>query len=362
MTSSAPVRQRSSLKLDERPARESRPSRAQASATPKLAIGLVVSFVVLAGVALLSIRLGSVPIDTSTVFDAFFDFSGTDQHIIVRSLRVPRTLIGIGVGAALATAGVLTQAVTRNPLGAPDILGINAGAAFAVVTAIHLMGFVDPSAYVWFAFLGAAGATVVVYVLATAGSGGPTPVKLALSGAVLTALLASWTTAILVLDQRTLDEARFWLAGSLSGRELGTLAIVGPFLVIGIALALILGRQLNAIALGEEVAKALGQRTVLIRVIATVAVVLLSGAAVAAAGPIAFVALATPHMVRMFVGSDYRWILPYSLVLGPVLLLLADVLGRVAMRPIELPVGVVTALLGAPVLIYLVRRGKGVAT
>jgi len=324
-------------------------------------VGLIVSFALLLWVALLSVRVGSVAIDTSTVFDAFFDFAGSDAHIIVRSLRVPRTLIGLGVGAALATAGVLTQAITRNPLGAPDILGINAGASFAVVTAIHVFGFVDATGYMWFAFAGAGAAVVVVYTLAAAGRGGPTPVKLALSGAVLTALLASWTTAILVLDQRTLDEARFWLAGSLSGRNLDTLVIVAPFLVIGLGLALVSGRQLNAIALGKDVAKGLGQRTVLVQVLATAAVVMLSGAAVAAAGPIAFVALATPHAVRVFVGGDYRWIVPYSLVLGPVLLLVSDIFGRVVIRPAELQVGVITALFGAPVLIYLVRRGKGVA-
>jgi iron complex transport system permease protein len=326
------------------------------------AFGLTLAFALLGFVALLSVRVGSVPIDTSTVLDAFFDFTGSDEHIIVRSLRVPRTLIGLGVGAALATAGVLTQAVTRNPLGAPDILGINAGASFAVVAAIHGLGFVTPSGYVWFAFAGALVAVVVVYALASAGSGGATPIKLALSGAVLTALLASWTTAILVLDQRTLDEARFWLAGSLSGRELATFLYVTPFLAVGLVTSLMLGRQLNALALGEDVARALGQRSELVRAAATIAVILLSGSAVAAAGPIAFVALATPHMVRALVGSDYRWILPYSLVLGPVLLLLSDIFGRVAVRPAELQVGVVTAMFGAPVLIRLVRRTKGIAT
>lgn len=306
----------------------------------------------------MSVRVGSVAIDTSTVLDAFFGFDGSDEHIIVRSLRVPRALIGLGVGAALAVAGVVMQGMTRNPLGAPEILGINAGAAFAVVTAIHGLGFVSPSGYVWFAFSGALGAAVLVYALGSAGRGGPTPVKLALSGAVLTALLGSWTTALLVLDQRTLDEARFWLAGSLAGRDLSVFATVAPFLIVGLVLSFGLGRQLNALSLGDDVSRALGQRTGMVRVLCILAIVLLAGAAVAAAGPIAFVGLATPHIVRAFVGADYRWILGYSVVLGPVLLLAADIVGRVVVRPAEMQVGIVSAFCGAPVLIYLVRQAK----
>lgn len=325
------------------------------------ALGLVGALGLLALVALLSIRVGSVPIDTGTVFDALFHFDGSDEHIIVRSLRVPRTLIGLGVGAALAVAGAVAQGVTRNPLGSPDILGINAGAAFAIVTAIHGLGFVTPSAYLWFAFAGALCAAVLVYALGSAG-GGPTPVKLALSGAVLTALLGSWTTALLVLDQRTLDEARFWLAGSLAGRELSVFVTVVPFLVAGLVMSLVLGRQLNALSLGEDVSRGLGQRTTLVRIACALAVVFLAGAAVAVAGPIVFVGLATPHIVRVIAGADYRWILCYSLALGPVLLLASDILGRVVVRPAELQVGIVTAFCGAPVLIHLVRRSKGMQT
>lgn len=230
------------------------------------------------------------------------------------------------------------------------------------MTAIHLMGFVSPGAYMWFAFGGALCAAILVYVLGSAGSGGPTPIKLALSGAVLTALLASWTTALLVLDQHTLDEARFWLAGSIAGRELSVFLTVLPFLLIGLGVSLVLGRQLNALSLGDDVAKGLGQRTGWVKIACAGAVVLLAGSAVAVAGPVAFVALATPHIVRSLVGPDYRWVLPYSLLLGPVLLLGADILGRVVMRPAELQVGIVTAVFGAPVLIHLVRRSKGMET
>lgn len=326
--------------------------------TGRRGAGLVVALALFAWVVLLSVRVGSVPIDTATIVSAFTDFDGSNEHIIVRSLRVPRTLIGIGVGAALAVAGAIMQAVTRNPLASPAVLGINAGAAFAIVTAVHVLGIVTPLGYVWFAFLGALGAAVLVYAIASAGRGGPTPVKLALAGAVLSALLASWISAILVLDQRTLDEVRFWLAGSLAGRSVDVFVQVLPFLALGLVAGLALGRQLNTLSLGEDTARALGQRTGAIRGVCAIVVVLLAGAAVAAAGPIAFVGLAVPHIVRAVTGPDYRWVLPYCLVGGPVLLLAADIAGRVVMRPAELQVGIVTAFVGAPLLIHLARRKK----
>ncbi|MGH8874295.1 MAG: FecCD family ABC transporter permease [Acidimicrobiia bacterium] len=313
----------------------------------------------LLAVGLLSLRVGSVPLDTWTALAAFFEFDPTsNEHLIVRTLRLPRTLVGLGVGAALATAGAVMQAVTRNTLASPETLGINAGAAFAVVTAVFLLGVVTPLGYVWFAFAGALASVLLVYLIGSVGPSGPTPVKLALAGAVVIALLSSWIWAILVFTQRTLDEVRFWLAGSIAGRDLGVFWTVSPFMAIGLLACWGLGRQLNAISLGEEVAAALGQRTAVVRLVAAGAVVLLAGAAVSAVGPIGFVGLAVPHVARSLVGPDYRWILAYSAVLGPAMLLAADVLGRVAARPGEIQVGIVTAVLGAPVLIHLVRRRR----
>jgi iron complex transport system permease protein len=312
----------------------------------------------LAGVALLSLRIGSVSLSTTEVITAFTNFEGTNAHLIVRSLRLPRTIIGIGVGAALAVAGVTAQAVTRNALASPGVLGINSGAAFGVVTAVFVLGIASPSGYLWFAFAGALGAVIVVFAIASVGPGGVTPVKLALAGVVLTALLSAWISFVLIFDQRTLDEVRFWLAGSLAGRDLGVFLQVLPFLAIGLVIGLAMGRTLNAVSLGEDVAAGLGQNVALVRAVATVVVVLLAGAGVAAAGPIGFVGLAVPHMARLMVGADHRWLLPVSAVAGPTLLLAADVLGRVIARPSEIQVGIVTAIIGGPVLIHLVRSRK----
>lgn len=322
-------------------------------------IGLAFTVGALFVFVLLSLGCGSLELDTATAWRAFFDYDEElTEHVVVRELRAPRTFIGCVAGACLAVAGALTQGVTRNPLGAPGLLGINAGAAFAVVTSIFGLGVVSPAGYVWFAFLGALGAAVLVYAVASAGSGGATPVKLALSGVVVTALLGSWTMTLLLLDQETLDQARFWLAGSISGRRTEELQLLLPIIALALVTSLFLGRQINALSLGEEVAVGLGQRTGLVRAAAGTCVVILAGSAVAIAGPIGFVGLAIPHMVRALVGSDYRWILLYSLILGPCLVLGADIIGRVVVRPSELQVGIVTAVVGAPFLVYLVRYTK----
>lgn len=321
-------------------------------------VGLVASLGVLALTVLLSLGVGSVTIPWGTVVDAFVGFDGSTDHLIVRTLRLPRTVIGLGVGAALAVAGVAMQAITRNALASPTVLGVNAGAAFAIVTAVHVLGVVTPSMYVWFAFAGALGVSLLVFGVASAGRGGATPVRIALAGAVVTALLNAWISALLVLDQRTLDEVRFWFAGSLAGRDLEVLWQVLPFLVVGLVGTMAMAGRFNTLALGDQVATGLGQRTVLVRGVATVLFVLLAGSAVAVAGPVAFVGLAVPHVVRAVVGPDHRWLLPYAAVLGAALLLAADVLGRVLMRPSEIQVGIVTSLVGAPVLVHLVRHRR----
>lgn len=318
--------------------------------------GLLISLAVLGATALLSLRIGSVAMPTSTAIEAFTSFDGSTEHLIVRELRAPRTLIGLGVGAALAAAGVLLQSLTRNPLASPEILGVNAGASFAVVTAVYLLDVVSPSMYVWLAFAGAAASTLLVFLIASAGAGGATPVKLALAGAVLSALLASWISGILVLSQQTLEEARFWLVGSLVGRDLSTYAQVAPFLLVGLVASLAMIRQLDTITLGDAVAAGLGQRTTAVRAAGMAVAVTLAGASVAVAGPIAFVGLAVPHAVRAVVGPSHRWLLPYAMVYGPVLLLSADVLGRIVARPSEIQVGIMTAIVGAPFLVHLVRK------
>ncbi|MCQ3808113.1 MAG: iron ABC transporter permease [Acidimicrobiia bacterium] len=313
----------------------------------------------LLAVLVLSLRYGALRIDAGTVWNAVWDYDRSDhRQIVVRELRLPRTVIGVLAGACFAVAGALTQGVTRNPLGAPGILGVNAGAAFAVVTAIYTAGITSPAGYVWFAFIGALGATILVYAVAGAGHGGATPVKLALVGAIVSALLGSWTAALLLLDLETLDQARFWLAGSISGRGTEEAALLLPIIAVALLAALFMGRQVNALSLGEDVAAGLGQRTASVRAAAGACVVALAGAAVALAGPVAFIGLAVPHIVRSVVGPDYRWIIPYSALLGPCLLLGADIIGRVVVSPSELQVGIVSAALGAPFLICLVRSTK----
>ncbi len=316
-----------------------------------LPLGLGLLLVCLA----LSITLGAADISVRTVYAALFQFDESFDHLIIRTVRLPRVLAGAIVGAALAVAGAIMQGLTRNPLASPSILGVNAGASFAVVLAVLILGSPPLSTYALFAFIGAAGAAAFVYTLGSAGRGGATPLKLTLAGAVFTAFISSFTTAILIMDQNTLDQVRFWTAGSLAGREMPLLLRTSPYIFVGLVGALLLGRQITTLSLGDDVATGLGQKTGWLKILAAVMVVLLAGGAVALAGPIGFVGLVVPHVTRFLVGVDYRWILPYSALLGAVLITLADIGARVIIQPQELPVGVMMALVGAPFFIYLAR-------
>ncbi|MFF3624343.1 FecCD family ABC transporter permease [Streptomyces sp. NPDC002467] len=322
---------------------------------PRVA-GLVAALAVLALIAVLSIAVGAKQMPLDEVWHGLFDYAGTTSDVVVRDLRVPRTLLGLMVGLALGLSGAVMQALTRNPLAEPGILGVNAGAAAAVVSAISFFGASSLSEFVWWAFLGAAVVSVVVYVLG--GSRSATPVRLALAGTAAGAALVGYINAVQLMDSKALDKLRFWTVGSLSSANMETVRQVAPFLLAGAVLALTLGRSLNAMALGDDTARALGAHLTRTRIGAMIAVTLLCGAATAACGPIVFVGLMVPHLVRAFTGPDMRWVLAYSAVLSPVLLLGADVIGRVVTRPAELQVGIVTALVGGPVFIYLVRRKR----
>ncbi len=324
-----------------------------------LGVGLVLATGLLVVVGLLSVGVGAKSIPLGTVLDALFDSDASNNdHLIVRSMRVPRTVVGMLVGAALGASGTLMQGLTRNPLADPGILGVNAGAALFVVIAIHWFGVASLLGYVWFAFAGAAVASLIVYTLGSLGREGATPVKLALAGAALTAMIGSITTAILLTDVETLDQFRFWNVGSLAARNGTIAATVAPFIAVGLAVAIACGPILNGLALGDDVARGLGQRVAMSRMIGALGIVVLSGAATAAAGPIVFVGLAVPHVARAITGPDYRWVMPYSIVLAPTLLLGSDVIGRMIARPGEVQVGIVTAAIGAPVFIALVRSRK----
>jgi len=286
-----------------------------------------------------------------------------DEAVILS--RLPRTVLAVLAGAALGLAGVVMQGVTRNPLADPGILGINAGAACAVVFGIQFLGLSSVGAYLWVAFLGAAVAMVLVYVLASLaaraqGGSGPTPLSLALAGAALSAGLYSLISMALVTRQDTLDRFRFWQLGSVAAREWDALLPAVPFLVVGGLLAFALARPLDALAMGDDAARGLGQKVGLTRVVAGVAVMLLCGSATGIAGPIGFVGLVVPHALRPFTGPDHRWLLAATVLAAPALVLVADIVGRVVMLPGEIPAGVLTALIGAPVFILLLRKGKGV--
>jgi iron complex transport system permease protein len=318
----------------------------------------VVTGAALSAAAVLSLVVGSRPLAPTQVWAALVGSDADGPARAVVDARVARTVVGVLVGAALALAGAALQGLARNPLADPGILGLNAGAALAVVAGIHSFGLASPSAYVWCALAGAAGAAFVVHCLAALGPAGATPAKLALAGAAMTAGLTSVSSGLLLGSKQTMDVFRHWQVGSVAGRDWATVVDVVPFLLVGAVLVLASVPSLNALALGDDLARGLGRRLGRDRVLVALGVVLLCGAATALAGPIGFVGLVVPHAVRMLGGGDHRVLLPLSLAAGAALLVLADVVGRVVMPPTEVQVGVMTALLGTPVFVLLVRRGR----
>ncbi|MGO1058587.1 FecCD family ABC transporter permease [Planococcus sp. FY231025] len=319
--------------------------------------GLIIGVLVIAALVWSSIVLGLTKVSAQMVFDAIYHFDGSNEHIIIQDTRIPRAFIAAAVGASLAVAGAVMQGLTHNPLASPGILGINAGASFFVVFGISFLGLSSLTAFAWLAFLGAAIASVVVYVFGSMGSEGLTPIKITLAGAAIAAMFSSMTQGMLTLDERALDQVLFWLAGSIQGRDLEILLSVLPYLAIGWLIALAFGKQMNVLAMGEDLAKGLGQKTMLVKIMGGVIVVLLAGGSVAVAGPIGFVGIIIPHFARWLVGTDYRWVIPYSALLGAVLLLAADIGARYILMPAEVPVGVMTAIVGAPFFVYIARRG-----
>ncbi|PLZ23821.1 iron ABC transporter permease [Fischerella thermalis CCMEE 5273] len=318
-------------------------------------LGLVLGLCILLICLVYSVTLGAADIPLDKILASFIAFDGSYEHLVVQTVRLPRVLIAILVGSALAVSGALMQGLTRNPLADPGILGIESGAALAVVATIFIFGSSSLSVLTIVAFLGAGVTATLVYFLSSLGRGGATPLNLTVAGAALTALISSLTTAVLILSQRTLEEIRFWLAGSLAGRDSNILLQALPFVMVGLVVAFALGRQITTMSLGEDVAKGLGQKTAWIKIVTAISVVLLAGSSVALAGPIGFIGLVVPHMVKFYIKADYRWILPYSAVLGAILLLVADIAARLLLKPQELPVGVMTALIGAPFFVYLAK-------
>ncbi|MDN5900429.1 MAG: iron ABC transporter permease [Brachybacterium sp.] len=314
----------------------------------------------LAVACLLSLMIGARTVSPSTVVEALRAYDGSlTDHVVIRS-RLLRTLAGIAVGAALAVAGAAMQGMTRNPLADPGILGINAGATTAVVAGVYLIDASQVAQFTALALLGAALGTVVVYAVASLGREGATPVKLALAGAALTAGLGSVVNALVMIDDSSLDRLRFWQVGTLGARSLADISRVGVLMAIGAVVIVLMAGVLNALALGDDAAVGLGVKVGRARALLGTAIILLCGAAVALAGPIAFLGLVVPHAARLLVGGDYRRIVPLCLLGGPVLLLLADTVGRVIAPPAEVQVGVMTALVGVPVFIVVIRTRRQV--
>ena len=325
----------------------------------RVVIGFALALVLLGLSIAASLVVGTREITLGTVFEALANPDRTlTDHTVILDLRVPRTVVGVLAGLALGLAGALMQGVTRNPLADPGLLGVNAGASLFVVAGVAWFGVTSSLGYVWFAFAGAAVAATIVYLIGSLGREGATPVKLALAGTALTAAFTSLITIVLLADTEAFDGYRFWAAGSLVARGLDAALPLAPFILVGAILSIVAARMLNALALGDDLARGLGQNLVTARIVCAVAIVLLCGSATAMAGPIVFVGLAVPHVARWITGPDYRLIIGFSALFGPTLLVAADVLGRVIAPPGEIEAGLVVAFLGAPVLIALVRRVK----
>ncbi|MGY1814843.1 FecCD family ABC transporter permease [Blastococcus sp. SYSU D00820] len=316
---------------------------------------VVVAVLVLLVVA--SVAIGSRNVGWSDILAALGGSSdGIDEAAVTK--RIPRTVLAVLVGAALGLSGAVMQGVTRNPLADPGVLGINMGASLAVVAGIAWFGLFSATSRIWTAIAGAALAAVFVYAVGSLGRGGATPLKLALAGAATSAALTSFVTAIALPRGDISESVQSWQVGGVGGATFANITPVLPFLLAGLAISLLSARSLNSLALGDELAAGLGERVALARGLAAAGSVLLCGAATAVAGPIWFVGLIVPHLCRLLVGVDHRWLLPFSALAGACLLTASDVLGRILARPEELDVGIVTALIGAPVFIAIVRRQK----
>ncbi|MCH6267585.1 FecCD family ABC transporter permease [Neobacillus citreus] len=319
--------------------------------------GLFAAIILMLLLMCASVIFGYTDTNLQMAIDAFTNNNGSNEHIIIQTVRLPRALIASVVGASLAIAGVLMQTLTKNPLASPGIFGINAGAGFAVVVAITLFSIDSTQGFNALAFLGAAVAAISVYVIGSVGRGGLTPMKFTLAGAAMAAMFSSFTQGLLVLNEALLDQVLFWLAGSVSGRKLETLVSVLPYIGAGWLGSLLISGKMNILAMGEDVAKGLGLNTGFIKIGIGVLVILLAGGSVAVAGPIGFVGIVVPHITRSIVGIDHRWVIPMAGVLGAILLLAADIAARYLLMPSEVPVGVMTAIIGTPFFIYIARKG-----
>jgi iron complex transport system permease protein len=314
---------------------------------------------ILISICFVSLLVGTRMLSPDVLLHALLGQNRTSAaQIILLDYRLPRTLLGLLCGAAFGVSGALIQAATRNPLADPGILGVNAGSAFFVTLAVGLLGWQSIDTYIWAAFAGAIVMTLIVYALGASGGEGATPIRLVLAGVALSAVLGGIGSAMTLMNPQTFDALRMWSIGSLAGRDMHVVARVAPFILAGLVVGVLAARPLNAVALGDDLARSLGASILRARILVVIAVTLLAGAGTAACGPIGFVGLMVPHMVRWFTGPDQRRIIGFTLIFSPVLLLSADIAGRLVLYPGELEAGIVTAFIGAPILIALARRRK----
>ncbi len=318
---------------------------------------LLVTILVMAALMVASVALGSRDVSWADVWAAL---GGADDSLEQAAVtkRIPRTLLAVVVGAALGLAGAVMLGVTRNPLADPGILGVNMGASLFVVTAVAFFGLTSPTGYIWVALAGAAASAVFVYIVGSLGRGGATPLKLALAGAATSAAFASLVSAVVLPRNDIAGSFRLWQIGGVGGASYERIGHVLPFIAVGFVICLLSARALNSLALGDELAAGLGERVAVVRATAALGAIVLCGASTAVAGPIGFVGLVVPHACRLLVGVDHRWLLPFSTLVGAALLTAADVVGRMVTRPSDVEVGIVTALIGAPFFIHIVRRQK----
>lgn len=322
-------------------------------------LGLLFALFLLTVVVFMSLMVGAKPLSFEAVWEALVSSTNSYDYTIIHESRIPRTIIALAVGPAFGLAGAVIQALTRNPLADPGILGVNAGAAFAVALAVGIFSITSISGYIWFALAGALGTTVAIYFIgAGAGRKSPSPEHITLAGVAMGAALTGFTTALSLIDARAFAGMLNWRVGSLARKGLEDLWPILPFLVAGVLIALVIAPALNAIAFGDDRASSLGVNVNATRILGLIAITLLAGGATAIAGPIIFIGLMVPHLVRWFIGPNQSWIFAYSLVIGPLILLLSDIIGRIVLSPAEVPVGIITGFIGGPILLVLMRRRK----
>ena len=319
-------------------------------------LAMIASVCICSLLFMLHLSLGAKSLSYAVLYQSLSSFDqGNFNHIIIHNIRLPRALIAMAVGASLSVAGAIMQGVTRNPLASPSVLGLLAGASFAVVLGLGLFDITSPLYTPWIAALGAGITAILVMVIATAAPGGATTLNLTLSGAAVSALLAALIAVMQLANEEDFDDLREWLTGSLSGNNLQSFYYIAPIMLLALTVTALLSRKITVLSMGDDIAKGLGVKTLGLKIQLMLTVIVLTACSVALAGPVGFVGLVVPHVIRFFVGADYRWIIPFSAIIGAAFLLAVDIVARTVISPQEISTGIITAIIGAPLFVYLVK-------